>query len=302
MVERSVLPGVTDSAINVALDPHVAINPSPAVPAANRLVVFMAGTGSRPTEYRQLELAGAQAGYHVIGLSYVNTDSVQALCETDADPECHAKVRREILTGQDASTLVNVSVPNAIVNRIAKLVAYMARTYPDEGWAQYLDANNAPQWSRIGLSGHSQGGGHAVFMAKLFSVDRVSFYAAPVDWRLPSDTPAGWLSQPGATPSERYFGLAHLRDPIAPLSRVNAIWRALGLDAFGQNASVDLGQVPPYGGSHRLVTDLAPRPDNPVGADPAALHRSTTQDAYVPLDGGAPVYAPVWRFVTFPTS
>jgi hypothetical protein len=294
-----VLPGVTDSAITVALEPHVAINPSPAVPAANRLVVFMAGTGSRPTEYRQLELAGAQAGYHVLGLSYVNTDSVQALCATDADPACHAKVRREIVTGEDASALVNVAPPNAIVNRLAKLVAYMARTYPGEGWGQYLDASNAPQWARIGLAGHSQGGGHAVFMAKLFSVDRVSFYAAPVDWRLPSDTPAAWLAQPGATPPERHYGVAHLRDPIAPLSRINAIWRALGLDAFGPNANVD-GQGAPYGGSHRLVTDLPARADNPVGSDPAALHRSTSQDAYVSLDSGTPVYAPVWRYVSFP--
>jgi hypothetical protein len=299
-VERNVAPQATDPAISAALEPHLAINPSPELPPANKLFVFMASTGTRPSEYRALLLAGAQAGYHVIGLSYVNLDSVQALCETSADPECHLKLRREIVTGENASTLVDVNAANAVLNRLGKLVSYLARAHPQEGWSQFIDLDGSVQWSRVGVSGHSQGGGHAVFLGKLYSVDRVSFYAAPVDWRMPSGTPAAWLSQPGATPAERHYGLAHLRDPIAPLSRIDAIWRALGLNDFGQNATVDGGSQPPYGGSHRLVTDLPARPGNPVGSDPTAWHRSTTQDAYVPLDNGVPVYGPVWRFVSFP--
>lgn len=43
---------------------------------------------------------------------------------------------------------------------------------PAEGWEQFLE-NDSPRWNTIVVAGHSQGGGRAVYFAKLHPVERV---------------------------------------------------------------------------------------------------------------------------------
>jgi hypothetical protein len=272
------------------------INPSPEVPVAGKLVVLLPGTGAEPADYARFLAEGSARGYHVIGLSYANSQSVEGLCQNSPATDCHAEVREEILTGQDRSSLLQVSPPNAINNRINRLLTWLHTQFPDEGWDQFVGETSV-SWPRITVAGHSQGGGHAAFIAKRVRVDRAVYFGAPPDWNLQRDAPALWLGAPGATDASRQFGVVHLRDNIVPPARADANWRQLGMAAGGPVVLTDSTSAP-WGNSHRLTTDL---PFNPASRAQNPFHGAPITDASTPLDAqGEPRYRTLWHYLAFP--
>jgi hypothetical protein len=111
---------------------------------------------------------------------------------------------------------VNNSPAESIVNRLVKLLEYLDRHYPGDNWGSYLQSG-APDWSRIVVSGLSQGAGMAAYIAKRESVARVVLFSSPWDFFGPAKTPAPWLSEPSATPSNRWFAEYHRRENTAAL-------------------------------------------------------------------------------------
>lgn len=258
------------------------------------LLVFLAGTGAEPAQYAELLRTGAARGYHVIGLSYTNAQSVEGLCQESGAEDCHAQVRSEILTGQDATPLVRITPANSIVNRLHKLLQWLHAQFPDEGWDRFV-GDAAPDWSRITVAGHSQGGGHAAFIAKRVQVARAVYFGAPPDWNINRDAPALWLGTPGATPASRQYGFVHLRDNVVPPSRADAAWQRLGM--AGTLRLID-GASPPYEGTQRLATDLA---FNPASRATNPYHHSPVTDESTPLDAqGVPRYRALWEWLCFP--
>jgi pimeloyl-ACP methyl ester carboxylesterase len=110
----------------------------------------------------------------------------------------------ETVDGVQRSAIVNVSPANCINNRLTKLLHYLARACPEEGWSKFLKAG-APRWERIAFGGHSQGGVAAAMLAKLHLVARVVLFSTLGD--VVGPMAAHWLST-HATPSDRYYGLA----------------------------------------------------------------------------------------------
>jgi pimeloyl-ACP methyl ester carboxylesterase len=68
-------------------------------------------------------------------------------------------------------------------------------------------------WSRIAVAGHSQGAGHAAYIAKKYEVDRVLMFSGPQDYFDDLAQPAAWEKQPGATAPSRFFAFLNLHDP-----------------------------------------------------------------------------------------
>ncbi len=288
LVERDVLPVATDPTISTDLEAHFAINPAPAVTARGQLFVFFPGTFATPSLYRRVVRTGAAQGFHALGLNYPNSQAVSSLCNNSADVDCHGSVRREILTGQDLSSLIAVSPANSINNRLIKLLTYLHAQNPTEGWGQYLVAGQ-PNWTRIRVAGHSQGGGHAGYIAKLYAVDRAVYFSSPGDWRNGASQPATWIVTPGATTAARQYGFTHVQDPLVPLAIATSVWQALGLS--GPPTTVD-GASAPYMGSHQLTTNAAP---NQAGSGGSPFHGAPVVDSQVPLTpSGAPLFEPVW--------
>ena len=295
-VTRLIVPSTTDAAITTYLNPHVAINPDPAVPAKNGLFIFLVGTGGQPQNQQLIQATGAARGYHVIGLMYPNTPSVGSLCDASSDPDAHWNVRREIITGQDVSSLVAIAPAECLEHRLTALLSYLTSTYPTEGWGQYLAAGQ-PIWSKVSVGGHSQGGGHAGVIGKLHAVARVVCFSSPADWRSTPNLPATWYASPGVTGAERIFGFSHLQDELVTWPMVTANWTALGMNAYGAVVDVDTGSAP-YAGSHELSTNLG---HAPTVAYPAPFHSATVVDAVTPkLGDGSPAYRPVWIQLCFP--
>lgn len=294
-IEREISPVTVDPRVDTATEPHVAISPATNVSAANRLFVFLPGTGGIPESYRLILRVGAANGYHTIGINYPNEEAVGVLCANSDDPNCYWDVRREVITGSDSTRLVNVNGPNSIVTRLTEAIAYLQQTYPNEGWGQYL-AGDAIDWSKINIAGHSQGGGHAGVMTKLYAMNRACYFASPPDFSLFFNAPATWTGRPNATAVSRQYGFTHLQDPLVPYDQLSLIWQAMGLDAFGAARSADMG-VASLGEVHMVTTDATPANNGP-SASP--YHGATVLDNVTPLGGnGQPVFAPIWDYLCF---
>lgn len=297
-VERDILPTLTDPGLTLALTAHVTINPGPAVAPAGKLFVMLPGTGAVPRFYREIVRTGAARGYHGIGLTYPNDLSVGGRCASSSDADCSGKVRREVITGEDSSALIAIPRAESVAGRLVSLLGHLDRTYPGEGWGQFL-VGGQPDWLRITVAGHSQGGGHAGYMAKLFSLDRTVMFASPGDTGLAAGSPALWYGLANITPLSRQYGFTHSGDELVPFGLVLNNWRAIGIDQFGAAVSVDGAAAPPFSGSHQLTTS-APANPSPVAPVPSPLHSSPVVDAITPLTPtGEPLYRPVWIYLAF---
>jgi hypothetical protein len=296
--EREINPAVTDATITINLSSHIAINPNPAVPAKGRLFVMLPGTGGIPRFYRLILRTGAPLGYHTIGLTYPNDTTIGSLCAGSAVADCVGLARNEVITGADTSPVVNVNRANSITGRLISLLTYLNTTYPNEGWGQYLFGGQ-PNWALITVAGHSQGSGHAAYLAKQQNLDRMVMFSGPSDTGIMPGSQAPWLSLPNVTPASRQYGFTHTGDTLVPLALVSRNWDVIGLAAFGAAASVD-GATSPFGNAHKLTTNLAPNP-NPPSPVPDPEHSAPVLDAVTPLTAtGTPAYAPVWIHVAFP--
>jgi hypothetical protein len=251
----------------------------------------MAGSFGAPGGYRSAMSVGARAGHNVIGLSYPNSWTVDELCADDPDLNCDRNLRGEIFTGENISPHVLVDVNNSIHNRLRTLLAYLVVEQPGRGWERFIEGGQL-QWDRMILSGHSQGGGHAAFIAKQRSVARVAMFAAPADYNERLNIASPWISDRGLTPTSAYFGFDHRDDPLV---RYASTWAALGLTAYGGLTWVD-GSAPPYGCSRQLLTTRTP----PTSATATQIHNSVVVDGATPTTNGVPDFTPVWSHLFGP--
>lgn len=297
-VEREINPATTNPALTANLSPHFVINPDPAVAAKGRLFVMLPGTGAVPRTYREIVRVGASRGYHSLGLTYINDDAIEALCGSSPVPDCAELARREVINGESVSPLVSVDPANSITGRLQSLLVYLDRTFPNEGWGRYLVSGQV-DFSLVTIAGHSQGAGHAGFLAKLRDLNRVVMFSGPTDSGIAPGSANPWASFPNVTPAARQFAFIHTADPLAPIGTVSANWDAIDLDLFGPLTSVD-GATAPFVNSHQLITSIPPNP-NPTGPSASPPHGAPVVDAVTPRDAqGSPVYRPVWIYLAFP--
>jgi hypothetical protein len=286
LIPIEVLPQATDEAIADWLEPHYVLVDKSVKPQ-NKLFLFFSGSYGQPSRQQLLLQEAAQLGYHAINLSYPNSWTVGGLCGKSSDRDCYEKVRQEIIDGSDRSEEVNISRADSIENRLVKLLQYLHQQQPQEGWLNYL-AGEKPRWESIVVAGHSQGGGQAAMIAKDNVVARVVMLAAPADYNKQANMPAPWLSAPHATPTERYYGFAHVDD--RGFEQIQQAWKLLGMTKYGESVTVE-NQSPPYDNSHQLVTAATP-------ARRKKFHGSVATDKNTPkLPDGTPVFEPVWQYL-----
>jgi dienelactone hydrolase len=264
IVRYLVKPSDTDSAIKNFDDPHVVVF-EPQTPPTAQLVVFMPGTGGHPERAQKLLRVVAAQGYRAIGLEYDDTPAVVEVCQRSFSPSCSGDFRRRRVFGEMDARVVDNPPQEAIVSRLVKLLQYLAKSHPEQGWDNYL-AGDAPAWDHIVVSGLSQGAGMAAYLAKRVAVARVVLFSSPWDNMGASHQLAPWLKDPSATPPERWFAEYHRHEKTAQLIA---------------HAYILLG-IPE---DHVLVFDLGLPADKPVHGD-NPLHASTAHNE---------AYAPQWR-------
>lgn len=279
-------PQVTDNSIDDWLEPHyVAIDPS--VESKQKLFLFLSGAYGHPTRQSLITQHSASLGYHAINLRYPNSATVGRICRGSLNRDCHEQVRLEIIDGVNRSSDVTITRANSIENRLVKLLLHLHKTQPDAGWLDYLEGD-LPKWESIVVAGHSQGAGHAAMIAHQHLVARVIMFGGPSDTNSLRQTAAPWLAKLHATPSERYYGLVHLRDRA--LRKILRAWKLLGMDAYGPVINIDETAFP-YSGSHTLVTNIRPTLRG-------KYHGSVITDHSTPLArDGKPLLNDVWKYL-----
>jgi hypothetical protein len=294
IVERQILPSTTDININgnnVAHFVYRDVNVQP----LNKLLIFIPGTNAKPWDYRLFQQTAASLGYHSIGLSYENLQSINVeLCPATRDPNCHANARSEVWFGENTHNVLQINPSNSIINRLTKLLLYLSRNFPTENWGQYL-LNNEVNWQLIVLSGHSQGAGHAAYGSKFFNVSRVIMISW-VDWMFPGTNPP-WVTTKGKTPDSAYFGFIHTGD-ASIYNGIPTTWTNLGMNVFGSITSVD-NTTTPYNNTHSLITSA---PIDTTSTE-TNFHNATVVDWVTTMNRTTrkPLYQSVWEYLLIGT-
>lgn len=321
---RVVQPSATDAAIDDQYGQHLALARIGGTPR-NRLLIHLVGSTDCPENTELFLIEAAAAGFDVISVAYPN-DLIGSICSSKPagqEDSCYINIRRETIFG--AGTLldgngrpsasgapiqsgdVDVNAANSIRNRIKKLITFLQGTAGGSVWNQY----NFETPSNIIYSGHSQGGGHAVMLAKTYTVNRVVAFASPVD-RIENGVsvavPAPWLRNlPSATPRSNYFMFYHVRDQVLRLYK--GINSTAALRNYMETTSESIrgvttvvetpvgqvnGSCASYVGT-ALLSSTITSDNNLLGILLSGDHSNPIVDFYTPkLSGGAPRYRNIW--------
>ena len=272
LIVYRIAPSTVDSSQHRFDEPHYVVFDS-AVMSDAPLLVFLPGTGGRPQNASDFENLAAKEGYRVIGLEYVDEPAVVQLCPRNPDPDCSEKVRRKRIYGDDVTSLIDDRAAESIVGRLTNLLLALDRDHPNEGWSRYLDEGRL-DWTRIAVSGLSQGAGMAAYIAQRTLVARVVLFSSPWDNYGRTQVLAPWVRRgPGKTPADRWFAAYHQKEGTAAL--IARAYEALRI---------------PRDHVHVLTLE----PARQVSANP--YHPSVVGNAATPRAAdGTPAYLEEWR-------
>ena len=221
----------------------------------NRLVLFFGGTGSSPDAYGAFLPYCAELGFHVISLSYLNSVAAASL-SSSTDEYAFDNYRQEICFGTPASAAVDVDTLNSVFTRATNLLNYLNTTYPSDGWDNYLSGSEI-DWTNIVVCGHSQGSGHAPYLARTYAVDRVIMFAGPNDYSDHFTASANWMETIGITPAFKHFSYCSLLDEVVDYEKQFSNASTMGLLALKDSIHVDNNSAP-FNNSHILYTTQTP--------------------------------------------
>lgn len=226
-IRLEIKPSTTDPRIKVADTPHLVIY-NPKI-KQGKLLLFMPGTNGIALKGPANFFATAiQQGYRVINLSYINTPAIIQICRNENlanCAECAEMFRHYRIYGDNDFSLVDDQPYDAIINRFTKLLNYLAEFDTQGNWGMYLE-NGSPKWDQIALSGQSQGGGMAVYIAKKTLVAKVIAFSAGWD-HATKDEIAKWYFYPSVTPAEHYHGTYNVAEAMAKI--IDETYRAMGI-------------------------------------------------------------------------
>jgi len=283
-------PSTTDPAITQFDNDHFIFIDKNVTPL-NQLVVFLPGTGSKPSKFQGFCQIAAQYGYHVICLMYPDGTAADTVSKS-SDKNAFLNFRLEVIEGKHLSTNVSVDRTNCIENRLIKLLQYLDGKHSKENWGQYLTSDGDIKWSKIAIAGMSQGAGNAALIATLHECARAVLFGGPKDFDKYSNLPAAWYTTP-KTPLDRIFAFDNEQDHQGcsfPEQLQN--WKAMGLYSLGKPYLID-GANPPYGNSHLLETNY---PGTPIPSEQA--HTSLITDAATPkTSSGGWLFGRVWVYM-----
>ncbi|WP_143033705.1 hypothetical protein [Nocardioides sp. YR527] len=238
------------------------------------LVVMLSGSNVAAAGYGDLVAHAGGLGYAAVSLSYPNQGTIGAACQTTvATDRCFDNARGEIVFGAGvpdpqgqtyASGNVSVDAANSISGRLVALIDHLAVQDPwwgsflvDDVTSPYVATHRGPvrlDHRKLILAGHSQGGGHAAFLAMRTEVERAILLGSPDD-TTQSGT-ATWIGAASATPLDHYWAMRHQSEGAygAHLAQVWSELGGAGIGAGDNTAEVQVGDGSgdPQG-SHRLV-------------------------------------------------
>lgn len=198
-----------------------------------RLVLHLVGTYGDPRDDHRFPERACAMGYAAIAPMYENRDDARSTCGDD--PACYDAYHAEVVDGVEGSPLA-VDADDAILARSRSLlVALREHDGAFGGWAALAAELESADWPAVVVSGHSQGSGHALYIARDRAVRRLVILAGPADQLRdgePDHAPPPWIEELAArtvTPVDRFYGYIHLDDSLERIPQVFASWDVIGL-------------------------------------------------------------------------
>jgi hypothetical protein len=230
---------------------------APNANGTGKLVLFFNSSDSHPVDMiadpaQSFYTAATSLGESVIAISYESQQIIGAICATD---ECFAATRQTIISGVfqtgASATLQGIQLDEGVVWRVAALLRWLDANDPTHGWSTFLVPGSSSEpadqqiaWSNVIVAGHSQGGGHAAMIGKLYPVIRVAQLSStcdaldgtPVTWTSASN--GTWMTNPNgfyglAAPTTFTNGVPSSGDTTCPYH--TAVWANLGMVAARSN-------------------------------------------------------------------
>jgi predicted esterase len=208
-----VTPSKLDPGVKAFDDPDIIMIPASSKADAP-LVLFLTGTGGKPSYSLPFQTVVANQGYRVIALEYDDEPAVSQVCPEDPDQACSGDFRQMRIYGDGPSKRVSNPLAETVDARLSHLLAALDKARPNEGWSGYLKDGH-PDWSRLVVSGMSQGAGMAAYIAKQHETARVVLFSSPWDWVGRQRTPAPWLAGASATSMDRWYAEYNTREATA---------------------------------------------------------------------------------------
>ena len=169
---------------------------------------------------------GVYAGYLVLGVAYPNDDPIGNKCrQPGANINCYWDSRLNIILGQPFQySAYKWTQSDSIVWRIYQLMQYIQNSCIEcsafvKQYISNVITSELPylppmygtgiDWTKLTISGHSQGAGHAVAIGYLYNTSRIISLSGSTDFPVGS-TNYRWsqdLSDNKNTSANRFFGL-----------------------------------------------------------------------------------------------
>ena len=252
----------------------------------NSLYVNLPGSGGLPEQYQIISKHAATLGYHVINLAYPNWPAVRTLIQDQSDIDLPEKIRRERLYGEDQTDFIQVTPHDSIENRIIKLLSYNHKNHPEEQWDQFLESDNTLRWDKIVVGGHSQGAGHAAYLAKQHVLKGIIMFAGPGD-SIKDYGSAPWIYQENMISAEQMYAFTHRFDPVSRLFFTHQ--EILGLGSYGSVQRVDKKSIDELS-SHMLTSWLLDIPEK-------NYHSAVAVDDFLPTNEAKSYYETAWTYI-----
>lgn len=215
---------------------HIVKPPKPSSSSSDAysyLTVFLPATLSSPSPFScllaSIDVTASQTGTvnengPVIGLMYEwlhDADANRAAqCAAKYDnssasqaySDCLASGTEDALRGGRREGIWQEIDPlDSIQGRLTLLLEYLTLNYPNEGWERYLiqqstvtyaTSTRLPDWSAVWLLGHSQGAGHAAYMAQAYALRGAGIFGGPQQL---CASPQCWTARPWKTKAVRFL-------------------------------------------------------------------------------------------------
>lgn len=231
------------------------------------------GSGGTPAQLmsdpaRNLFTSALESGNHVLAVAYRSDIAVANMCGSRR-LDCYGASRNTLLTGVFTpgadSSLGDIREDEGIIRRIDQALRTLAAARPQAGWGAFIarptatTAEDRIAWPRIIASGHSQGGGHAAYLGKLFPLIRVVQFSSTCD--APAGVPAPWTAANSGwmtTPASAFFGFSAptvFASGVPTSGDLNcpyhlAVWQNLGMAASRQaDDAANCVGIDPHGAS-----------------------------------------------------
>jgi pimeloyl-ACP methyl ester carboxylesterase len=153
----------------------------------NTLVLYLPGTGETTDTATEFMQEAVRQGYHVVGLDYIDGHLISDLCTCNAS--CFGDAYSQLVTGSEHNfyglyfgangTNPGSTFVNGVEFRLHAFLSHMDSVDPSGGWSQYLDSTGDPIWSKIIVSGHSQGGHLAAWIVKNLGAKKGLAFSSP---------------------------------------------------------------------------------------------------------------------------